>query len=550
MQDETTQANILDEIGATPVRKNGHISGDSERIILNVGGVRHETHVSTLRTIANTRLARLAERHLRHKHRRDEYFFDRHPSVFNSVIDYYRTGELHVPLEVCGAVVMRELDFWQVDQHVIKACCWRHYRSYIENKRILDSFQRSLKKETFSLDVSKFEGWKKFQMQMWLILEHPRTSKLAMGYGVISLLFVVVSILGFCLETLPGLRPSNISDNNTNENCPGNKTKVLKLKENEGLYILDIICTVYFTIELVVRFVFAPQKLKFIRSAMNIIDLLALVPLYMQLILNSDENRACYMNEQLIIEIMFVLRIVRMFRIFHLVKHYQALKILVYALKASLQELLMLAIFLIIGMLIFSSLIYYAERHNINSGAPETISTIPLGFWWALITMTTVGYGDKHPTTTVGYIVGTACAVAGVLMIALTIPVISNNFTLFYTHVRSKGTTGPPSSDSDESLASSLDDRDREKEFDEKRKLSSGSLVVEAYMNGTHAIRKLTSKSGSPQYSPILRRIPESNSLIDICERRICNSEFDFVRNNSSKAKSDDGVTYSGETTL
>lgn len=370
------------------------------------------------------------------------------------------------------------------------------------------------------------------------------------GYGVISLLFVVVSILGFCLETLPGLRPSNISDNNTNENCPGNKTKVLKLKENEGLYILDIICTVYFTIELVVRFVFAPQKLKFIRSAMNIIDLLALVPLYMQLILNSDENRACYMNEQLIIEIMFVLRIVRMFRIFHLVKHYQALKILVYALKASLQELLMLAIFLIIGMLIFSSLIYYAERHNINSGAPETISTIPLGFWWALITMTTVGYGDKHPTTTVGYIVGTACAVAGVLMIALTIPVISNNFTLFYTHVRSKGTTGPPSSDSDESLASSLDDRDREKEFDEKRKLSSGSLVVEAYMNGTHAIRKLTSKSGSPQYSPILRRIPESNSLIDICERRICNSEFDFVRNNSSKAKSDDGVTYAGETTL
>lgn len=93
MQDETTQANILDEIGATPVRKNGHISGDSERIILNVGGVRHETHVSTLRTIANTRLARLAERHLLQRHRREEYFFDRHPSVFNSVIDYYRTGK-------------------------------------------------------------------------------------------------------------------------------------------------------------------------------------------------------------------------------------------------------------------------------------------------------------------------------------------------------------------------------------------------------------------------------------------------------------------------
>ncbi|XP_061182464.1 potassium voltage-gated channel subfamily C member 2-like [Saccostrea echinata] len=547
MQDETTQANILNELGATPIRKNGHISGDNERIILNVGGVRHETHVSTLRTVANTRLARLAERHLMLDHKREEYFFDRHPSVFNSVIDFYRTGELHVPLEVCGAVVMRELDFWQVDQHAIKSCCWRHYRSYIENKRILDSFNRSLKKETFSVDVSKFEGWKRVQMQMWLILEHPRTSKIAMAYGVVSLMFVVVSILGFCLETLPGLRPSQRSHNSsTNVNCPGNKTKIIELRENEALYILDIICTVYFTIELVVRFIFAPQKLEFIRSAVNIIDLLALVPLYMQLILNSDDMRACYMNEQLIIEIMFVLRIIRMFRIFHLVKHYQALKILVYALKASLQELLMLAIFLIIGMLIFSSLIYYAERHKINSGEPETITTIPMGFWWAIVTMTMVGYGDKHPTTTVGYIVGTACAVAGVLMIALTIPVISNNFTLFYTHVRSKGGKGPPNSDSKESLVLSS----RETEFDEKRKLSSGSLVVEAYMNGTHVIRKLTSKSGSPQYSPILRRIPESNSLVDICDRRKCNGEFDLIRNNSSKAKSDDGVAYAGETPL
>lgn len=112
MQDETTQANILDEIGATPVRKNGHISGDSERIILNVGGVRHETHVSTLRTIANTRLARLAERHLRHKHRRDEYFFDRHPSVFNSVIDYYRTGKYFLNC-ICP---MKRVSFCKSDQ--------------------------------------------------------------------------------------------------------------------------------------------------------------------------------------------------------------------------------------------------------------------------------------------------------------------------------------------------------------------------------------------------------------------------------------------------
>ena len=89
-------------------------------------------------------------------------------------------GELHVPLEVCGAVVKRELDYWQVNQYAIKSCCWRHYRSYIENKWILDSFNRSIQKEQISMNLDHLHGWKRFQMRMWFILEHPRTSRIAM----------------------------------------------------------------------------------------------------------------------------------------------------------------------------------------------------------------------------------------------------------------------------------------------------------------------------------------------------------------------------------
>ncbi|KAL8608744.1 hypothetical protein ACOMHN_059067 [Nucella lapillus] len=89
-------------------------------------------------------------------------------------------GELHVPLEVCGAVVKRELDFWQIDEMEIKACCWRHYRSYIENQAILDSFNNSLLKENVRVDLDSLKGWEKLQWQVWLILEHPRTSRPAM----------------------------------------------------------------------------------------------------------------------------------------------------------------------------------------------------------------------------------------------------------------------------------------------------------------------------------------------------------------------------------
>ena len=89
-------------------------------------------------------------------------------------------GELHVPLEVCGAVVKRELDYWQITENHIKSCCWRNYRSYIENKRILDSFNRSILKQQMCIDTTGLQGWEKYRTKIWLILEYPRTSKAAM----------------------------------------------------------------------------------------------------------------------------------------------------------------------------------------------------------------------------------------------------------------------------------------------------------------------------------------------------------------------------------
>ena len=63
--------------------------------------------------------------------------------------------------------------------------------------------------------------------------------------------------------------------------------------------------------------------------------------------------------------------------------------------------MVLLAIFIMIGMVIFSTLIFYAEFNR-----PQQFEDIPTGFWWAIVTMTTVGYGDVHPTTPYGYVVG------------------------------------------------------------------------------------------------------------------------------------------------
>ena len=93
--------------------------------------------------------------------------------------------------------------------------------------------------------------------------------------------------------------------------------------------------------------------------------------------------------------------------------------------------------FLIVAMVIFSSAAYYAEAGEKDS----QLKSIPGAFWWAIVTMTTVGYGDVTPVGVWGKLVGALCVIAGVLTIALPVPVVVANFNNFYRHESGRGYT-------------------------------------------------------------------------------------------------------------
>ena len=116
-------------------RRGGIHQSHTDRIVLNVGGRRFETTQSTLRNISDTRLSDLDESSIYYDQNQKEYFFDRNPEIFDSVLNYFRTGQLHFPHCHCGPAVKLELEYWGVDENSISPCCWSSFKHYDNEKR-------------------------------------------------------------------------------------------------------------------------------------------------------------------------------------------------------------------------------------------------------------------------------------------------------------------------------------------------------------------------------------------------------------------------------
>lgn len=153
-------------------------------------------------------------------------------------------------------------------------------------------------------------------------------------------------------------------------------------------------------------------RIKYIFSGMAIIDLLAILPFFMPMFLpvNLIGLRA--------------FRLVRLLRIFKLVRYSSALSSIVNVFRKKSQEILVSMFFVTILLIITSLLIYYAE----HSAQPDKFTNAFSGLWWAVATITTVGYGDIYPITPMGKILGAIIALLGIGMVAVPTGILSSGF--------------------------------------------------------------------------------------------------------------------------
>jgi voltage-gated potassium channel len=192
---------------------------------------------------------------------------------------------------------------------------------------------------------------------------------------------------------------------------------------SDYFYYFEVFSVIVFSIEYLMRLWTSDQdhtlkgnsftkRLKFGFSTLGLIDLLAILPFYLPFIFPID------------LRILRILRLFRLLRIFKLGRYSKSLNTITSVWKSTKSELAITGFIAFILLVLSSTIMYYFE-HEVQ---PEKFASIGHSFWWAIATLTTVGYGDVYPITGMGKVMSGLIALIGIGFIALPTGIISSAF--------------------------------------------------------------------------------------------------------------------------
>ncbi|XP_032826974.2 voltage-gated potassium channel regulatory subunit KCNG2-like isoform X1 [Petromyzon marinus] len=469
--------------GEAPLRQQ---SGPPRQVIINVGGLRFSMPWTTLdEGCPSERLGRLRSCNSHddlmalcddYDVACNEFFFDRHPAAFGAIAACLRAGKLRVSRGTCALAFREELAYWGVDEARLEWCCRR--RLYQKQEEEAEAVKQLEEMETEEgqqgadkcdeMDDSGGGGvparTRAARRLSWLMsrlrdmVEDPSSGLPGKIFAFLSVVFVAITAVSLCISTMPDLRAEE-DKGECSQKC-------------HDIFVVETVCVGWFSFEFLLRLIQSRSKWRFLRDPLNIIDVAAILPYYVTLVVDSvSDGRPPSMGSTNIYleKVGLVLRVLRALRILYvmrLARHSLGLQTLGLTIRRCTRELGLLLLFLCVAMALFAPMVYLAENELVMgsggggggasraSEAPPSedsgiggggggggsraheFTSIPACYWWAIISMTTVGYGDMVPRSVAGQVVALSSILSGILLMAFPVTSIFHTFSRSYVELK------------------------------------------------------------------------------------------------------------------
>uniref|UniRef100_A0A4W5PMP7 Uncharacterized protein n=1 Tax=Hucho hucho TaxID=62062 RepID=A0A4W5PMP7_9TELE len=360
----------------------------------------------------------------------NEFFFDRDPTFFCYIFHFYSSGVLWVMQELCPINFEEEMQYWGLSWNDTQRCC----RILFEEK--VDELRDNLKVEKellAEIEIKHYEeGYKTMflggiRKDLWDLMENPYSSLSAKSFAVFSSLLVLISIVAMTLNTVKELRTHTLSG----------KTY---------LEWVEIFSILFFTFEYFMRLVTTCDIKHFVKSSLNLVDLVAVMPYFIQLIfeafanvedLSAQEDLKTLARVGKVSKVLKVVKLMRIFRILKLARHSTGMRAFGFTLRQCYQQVCCLFLFIAMGIFMFSALLHSVERDV--EGSP--FRSIPDTWWWATVSISQVGYGDVVPVSLPGRMVAFSCIFFGIILNGMPISLLFNKFSDYYAKLKYQEST-------------------------------------------------------------------------------------------------------------
>lgn len=213
-----------------------------------------------------------------------------------------------------------------------------------------------------------------------------------------------------------------------------------------NLFVVESICVAWFSLEFLVRFFHAQSKLEFACGPLNIIDAAAILPYYVSLFLDlrdeSLQDIVAGAGKSTLDKLGLILRVLRALRIMYvmrLARHSLGLQTLGLTIQRSMTDFGLLLLFVCVAVTLFSPLVHLAESELAPNTAktPQLgFSSIPASYWWSIISVTTVGYGDMVPHSIPGQLTALVSILSGILILSFPSTSIFHTFHRTYNELK------------------------------------------------------------------------------------------------------------------